>query len=82
MRILFVNYVIFVIFLYTLFVIILTNQNEMDEVRNDQKVKHKMIYPGSDKDEEEEENYIFNENLEKHILYERSRSKIVNDGKV
>ena len=80
MRILFVNYVIFVIFLYTLFVIILTNQNEMDEVRNDQKVKHKMIYPGSDNNEEEEENYIFNENLEKHILYERSRSKILKDG--
>ena len=54
----------------------------MDEVRNDQNVKHKMIYPGSDNDEEDQENYIFDENLEKQILYERSRSKIVKDGKV
>ena len=54
----------------------------MDEVRNYQNVKYKMIYPGSDNDEEDQGNYIFNENLEKHILYERSRSKILKDGKV
>ena len=52
----------------------------MDEVRNDQNVKHKMIYPGSDNDEEEQENYIFHENLEKQVLFEISRSKILKDG--
>ena len=51
----------------------------MDEVRNDQKVKHKKISPGSDNDEEEQENYIFQENLEKQVLFERSRSKILKD---
>ena len=59
----------------------MTNQNGMDEVRNYQKSKHKMIYPGSDNDEEQQD-YVFDENLEKLILYERSRSKVVKDGKV
>ena len=80
MRFLVVNYVIPVIFLYTLFFIILTNQDGLDEDRNYQKVKHEMIFPGSKSDEEEQESYTFDENLEEQILFERSRSKIVKDG--
>ena len=80
MRFLVVNYVILVIFLYTLFFIILTNQDGLDEDRNYQKVKHEMIFPGSKSDEEEQESYTFDENLEEQILFERSRSKIVKDG--
>ena len=75
-----VNYVILVIFLNTLFFIIMTNKIGLDDVRIDQKVKRKIIYPGSKSDKEEQSNYIIDENIEKQILLGRRRSKIVKDG--
>ena len=52
MRMLVVNYVILVIFLNTLFFIIMTNKKGLDEVRIEHKVKRKIIYPGSKCDKE------------------------------
>ena len=73
MRMLVVNYVILVIFLYTLFFIILTNKKGLDEVRIDPKVKRKIIYPGSKSDKEEQSNYIIDENIEKQIFVRKKK---------
>ena len=73
MRMLAVNYVILAIFLYTMSFIILTNKKGLDEVRIDQKVKRKIIYPGSKSDKEEQSNYIINENIDKQILVRKKK---------